>query len=230
MVVHLWGPCCSTSWRTRQSSSSVHGPFIRVTLWFFPEVFYKFLIRNLVLYLQRSFQLWVLGIIWAWVFTFITFFRFSEHSVDIFQLLILYFVWNCCLSPGLRSFLHTWEQWEGARVAIIYFGSLYLRVVCQSKISLIVVPWVYASVGSSADYSLRSYWVDRIWLAIWLTGSISDFSFLCLSRVQFSFRCNKSEVTLLKLGGCLGQTWLCSGLRNKNFLRSSPATALYRGF
>lgn len=39
IVVHLYGPCCSTSCSTRQSSSSVHGPFIKVTLWFFPEVF-----------------------------------------------------------------------------------------------------------------------------------------------------------------------------------------------
>ena len=48
IVVHLYGPCCSTSCSTRQSSSSVHGPFIKVTLWFFPEVFYKFINKRLL--------------------------------------------------------------------------------------------------------------------------------------------------------------------------------------
>ncbi len=60
IVVHLYGPCCSTSWSTRQSSSSVQGPFIKVTLWFLPEVFYKLLLKDYNCTLQAffNFEFW----------------------------------------------------------------------------------------------------------------------------------------------------------------------------
>ena len=126
IVVHLYGPCCSTSCSTRQSSSSVHGPFIKVTLWFFPEVFYKFINKRLLLYLAGLFQLWVLDIIRAQIVTFITFFRFSEHPIDVFELLIKLFGCICCLSTRLGTLLHARKQGEGTWIPVIAFWRVSL--------------------------------------------------------------------------------------------------------
>jgi len=181
IVVHLCGPCYSTSYSTRQSSSSVHGPFIKVTLWFFPEVFYKFINTKLLRYLKVLFQLWVLDIFRAYFVTFITFFWFSEHSIDIFELPVQ-LLWSIgSLSTRLGTLLHAGKQGERTWISVVGFGCVSLdQWGCQAKISLIVVPWVYASIGSSADNSLRRNRVAWVSMSILLASRVCDFSLQCL--------------------------------------------------